>query len=214
MQARQSLIARFDWNQMAPKYAEFFQRALDGVATWQPRINAARVAVEVRTQPLAIEVNPGRTGGAVHYAGGWSFLIITNGKRPRKLLSEIESIRSLRIPEFEILVGGEPPADLPEGVGAVLAIDAARNGRLGEMRNALTSVAKYSRLVIVDDDFIFHEDFYIGLQRYGDDWEALSVRILNPDGSRFWDWATHGGPRGHVLLDYDDSDDHVYITGA
>ena len=214
MQARQSLIARFDWNQMAPIYLEFFQRALDGVATWQPRMNAARVAVEVRTEPLAVAVNPGRAGGAVHYAGGWSFLIITNGKRPRKLLREIESIRLLRIPEFEILVGGEPPPDLPEGVGAVLAIDAARNGRLGEMRNALTSVAKYSRLVIVDDDFIFHTDFYTGLLRFGDNWEALSVRILNPDGSRFWDWATVDGPRGQILLGYDETDPWHYVTGG
>lgn len=145
---------------------------------------------------------------------GWSFLIITNGKRPRKLAREIESIRALKIPQFEILVGGEPPSHLPEGVGTVLAVDAARNGRLGEMRNALTSAARYDHLVVVDDDFLFHSDFYIGLQRYGDDWEALSVRILNPDGSRFWDWATHGGPRGHVLLDYNESDDHGYITGG
>ena len=145
---------------------------------------------------------------------GWSFLIITNGKRPRKLAREIESIRALKIPQFEILVGGEPPTELPEGVGTVLAVDAARNGRLGEMRNALTAAARYDHFVVVDDDFIFHDDFYTGLQRYGDDWEALSVRILNPDGSRFWDWATHGGPRGHVLLDYTDDDDHVYITGG
>ena len=145
---------------------------------------------------------------------GWSFLIITNGKRPRKLAREIESIRALKIPQFEILVGGEPPTELPDGVGTVLAVDAARNGRLGEMRNALTAAARYDHFVVVDDDFIFHDDFYTGLQRYGDDWEALSVRILNPDGSRFWDWATHGGPRGHVLLDYTDDDDHVYITGG
>jgi glycosyltransferase involved in cell wall biosynthesis/Tfp pilus assembly protein PilF len=145
---------------------------------------------------------------------GWSFLIITNGKRPRKLAREVESIRALKIPQFEILVGGEPPTELPEGVGTVLAVDAARNGRLGEMRNALTAAARFDHFVVVDDDFIFHDDFYTGLQRYGDDWEALSVRILNPDGSRFWDWATHGGPRGHVLLDYTDDDDHVYITGG
>ena len=149
-----------------------------------------------------------------HRESGWSFLIITNGKRPQKLHREIESIWALGIPQFEILVGGEPPAELPEGVGKVVAIDAARNGRLGEMRNALTAVAKYDHLVVVDDDFLFHDDFYQGLQRFGDDWQALSVRIHNPDGSRFWDWATHGGPRGHVLLDYDESDDHVYVTGG
>jgi glycosyltransferase involved in cell wall biosynthesis/thioredoxin-like negative regulator of GroEL len=159
-------------------------------------------------------VSPAQQVGIRQREPGWSFLIITNGKRPRKLAREIESIRALKIPQFEILVGGEPPTELPEGVGTVLAVDAARNGRLGEMRNALTAAARYDHFVVVDDDFIFHDDFYTGLQRYVDDWEALSVRILNPDGSRFWDWATHGGPRGHVLLDYTDDDDHVYITGG
>jgi len=57
---------------------------------------------------------------------GWSFLIITNGKRPRKLAREIESIRALKIPQFEILVGGEPPTELPDGVGTVLTVDCRR----------------------------------------------------------------------------------------
>lgn len=159
-------------------------------------------------QPAA-ETTPSKQRSA-----GWSFLIITNGKRPAKLLREIESIRALGIPSFEILVGGEPPADLPEGVGTAPAVDAARNGRLGEMRNVLTAAAQYDHLVVVDDDFVFHADFHAGLQRFGDDWEVLAVRILNPDGTRFWDWATHGGPKGHVLLDYDEDDEHVYVTGG
>lgn len=145
---------------------------------------------------------------------GWSFLIITNGKRPAKLRREIESIEALNIPAYEILVGGEPPADLPPGVGTAPAVDAARNGRLGEMRNVLTAAARFDHLVVVDDDFIFHPDFFSGLQTYGEDWDVLAVRILNPDGTRFWDWATHGGPRGHVLLNYDEQDEHVYNTGG
>lgn len=145
---------------------------------------------------------------------GWSFLIITNGKRPGKLRREIESIQALNIPACEILVGGEPPASLPAGVGTAPAVDAARNGRLGEMRNVLTAAAHYDHLVVVDDDFIFHSDFFSGLQNYGEDWDVLAVRILNPDGTRFWDWATHGGPRGHVLLNYDEQDEHVYNTGG
>jgi len=165
------------------------------------------------TSPSTGTLSPSAPSGN-RRESGWSFLIITNGKRPAKLAREIDSIRALGIPQCEILVGGEPPSELPEGIGTVLAIDAARNGRLGEMRNALTAAAKYDHLVVVDDDFIFHSDFYSGLQRFGDDWEVLSVRILNPDGTRFWDWATHGGPKGHALLDYDETDEHVYITGG
>ncbi|MFO1497104.1 MAG: glycosyltransferase [Verrucomicrobiota bacterium] len=145
---------------------------------------------------------------------GWSFCIITNGKRPAKLLREIESIRALQIPVYEILVGGAPPEGLPADVGQVPAADAARNGRLGEMRNKLTAAARYDRLVVVDDDFIFHSDFIIGIQSLGDDWEIACPRILNPNGTRYWDWATHGGANGHALLDYGQPDDHIYVTGG
>ena len=210
-----------------PAALEHYRRA-QGLGPTHPDLDIIVRELEVRLgslpDPMAAGMNlsdeptsptpASRLTGIRHRESGWSFLIITHGKRPDKLRREIESIRALGIPHHEILVGGEPPSDLPEGVGSVLAVDAARNGRLGEMRNALTAAARYDHLVVVDDDFLFHDDFYQGLQRFGDDWEALSVRILNPDGSRFWDWATHGGPRGHVLLDYDENDDHVYITGG
>ena len=145
---------------------------------------------------------------------GWSFCIITNGKRPFKLLREIESIRALKIPVLEILVGGAPPDGLPADVGLVPAVDAAEHGRLGEMRNKLTAVARYDRLVVVDDDFIFQADFIQGIESCGSDWDVLCPRILNPDGSRYWDWATQGGPKGHSLLEYGERDENIYVTGG
>lgn len=145
---------------------------------------------------------------------GWSFCIITNGKRPEKLNASIASIRALNIPNCEILVGGEVPAELVSGVTVVPVVDAARNGRLGEMRNRLTEQARYDHLVVADDDLLFHADFHSGLQQFGDAWDVLCVRFLNPDGTRFWDWATHGGEYGHQLLDYTETDPYVYVTGG
>jgi len=145
---------------------------------------------------------------------GWSFCIITNGKRPAKLLLEIESIRALKLPAYEILVGGAPPESLPGDVGRVLAEDAAEHGRLGEMRNKLTTAARYDHLVVVDDDFTFHPDFIKGVRSCGEDWDILCPRVLNPNGSRYWDWATQGGPKGHSLLEYGEPDEHIYVTGG
>ncbi|HQH26066.1 MAG TPA: glycosyltransferase [Oligoflexia bacterium] len=144
---------------------------------------------------------------------GYSFCIITNGKRPAKLRREIESIRALNIPACEILVSGEVPPGF-EDVRIVPALDAARNGRLGEMRNRLTEAAQYDHLVVCDDDLIFQQDFYRGLCDFGENYDVLCVRFLNPDGTRYWDWATSGGPRGHYLLDYDLTDPFVYVTGG
>ncbi|MEW6304181.1 MAG: glycosyltransferase family 29 protein [Verrucomicrobiota bacterium] len=145
---------------------------------------------------------------------GWSFCLITNGRRPEKLHAEIASIRALNMPRCEILVGGEPPPGLDADIRVVPAVDAARDGRLGEMRNRLVEAARYDHLVVADDDLLFHEDFFRGIQAFGPDWDVMCVRLLNPDGTRFWDWATHGGPRGHRLLDYTETDPHLYVTGG
>ena len=145
---------------------------------------------------------------------GYSFCLITNGQRPAKLARLIESIRKLDLRRFEILVGGEPPAHLPNDVTLVPAVDAARHGRLGEMRNRLTERARHEVLVVADDDLIFRPGFSQAVAALGDDWDVQCPRFLNPDGSRYWDWATHDGPRGHRLLAYDETDPHVYVTGG
>lgn len=145
----------------------------------------------------------------------YSFCIITNGKRPEKLGREIQSILALDIPDVEILLGGEPPEGFSHPqVQVYLMPDAARHGRLGEMRNCLCHLARWEHLIVVDDDMIFQPDFYQGLQAFGEDYDVLCVRLLNPDGTRYWDWATHGGPTGHHLLDYTETDPFTYVTGG
>ena len=152
--------------------------------------------------------------GATGTRGGWSFCIITDGRRPRKLQREVRSIRRLGFAQYEILVAGVPPAGL-EGVTRIPMPGAATAGRLGEMRMALASAARFDRLVVCDDDVIFRRDFCRGLARHGGDFDVLAVRVLNPDGSRYWDRCTKGGARGHRLLDYEEAaDDHVYVSGA
>jgi hypothetical protein len=146
---------------------------------------------------------------------GISFCIITNGKRPEKLDLEIQSILALGIPKVEILLGGVPPEGFhhPQ-VQVYWMADAARHGRLGEMRNCLCHLARWDHLVVADDDMVFQPDFYTGLQSFGEDYDVLCVRLLNPDGTRYWDWATQGGPTGHHLLDYEESDPFTYVTGG
>lgn len=148
---------------------------------------------------------------------GYSFCIITNGKRPAKLRREIDSIRNQKdAPPFEILVGGAVPDDLGADVRIVSMPDHANGGRLGAMRNRLVDEARFDRVIVADDDLIFHDGFFRGLAAGAarEDADVICVRFLNPDGSRFWDWATHGGPRGHSLLEYGETDSHVYVTGG
>jgi hypothetical protein len=146
---------------------------------------------------------------------GVSFCIITDGSRPLQLRNEVESIIALNIPEFEILIGGKPALDLVHpAIQSVPMIELAHEGRLGALRNGLCRRARFDLLVVADDDLRFEPDFYTGLQAFPGDYDVLCVRFLNPDGSRYWDWAAHRGKLEHVLLDYDATDDHVYVTGG
>lgn len=144
---------------------------------------------------------------------GYSFCIITHGKRPEHLRRQIESIRALRIPNSEILVGGDV-RDVPNDVRRLDLADAAEVGRLGRMRNALGQAARFDHLIVSDDDMLFDPGFAEGLRRFGEAYDVMAVRILNPDRSRFWDWATTGGTKGAALLDYWERDPDVYVTGG
>lgn len=150
---------------------------------------------------------------------GYSFCVVTSGKRPRKLAYGLDSIRALKADPCEILVAGNvnPVADVLSERGAVsfpMSAEAVA-GRLGAMRNALVDAASYDRCVIMDDDVALKGSFVDAVSRpEARRCDLLAVRLENPDGTRYWDWSTFGGPRGHLLLDYDESDEYVYVTGG
>jgi hypothetical protein len=144
---------------------------------------------------------------------GYSCCIITNGARPEKLRLVIDSIHRQQMPVYEILVIGNPPATA--GVIAVHAPDAAAAGQLGRMRNLGVAQARYDRIVILDDDILLGDGWYAAMLAVPDDIDIVTSRILLPDGTRYWDYSTHGGPRGHRMLRADDApDEYVYMSGG
>jgi hypothetical protein len=144
-----------------------------------------------------------------------TFGIITDGKRLTKLTHCVQSIRALNVPTSEIIIAGDVP--VIDGVTCLQMPDKAKGGNLGAMRNAICKEAKYNNIVICDDDIFYHPDWYIGFEKFiieHPDYEVASCRLLNPDGTRNWDWVTTGGPRGHILLEYYETDKFQYITGG
>jgi glycosyltransferase involved in cell wall biosynthesis len=92
--------------------------------------------------------------------------------------------------------------------------DAADGGRLGEMRNRLVDESSGDVVVVADDDLKFHPDFYQGICDFGPEFDTLACRLLNLDGSRYWDWAVVNSSNGQHLLDYSEDSPHTYITGG
>jgi len=175
------------------------------------KVHTSRLADVQHVTPKATVLHPSDWEAPL----GYSFCIITNGKRLAKLRAELSSIRALSIPNYEILIAGElPPGMEAEGFTFYPLPEAAHNGRLGELRNLLCAKARYNHLVVCDDDMLFQDDFYQGLASFGEDYDVLCVKLLNVDGTRYWSWATFGGPKGHVLLEYNETDPFLYVTGG
>lgn len=135
------------------------------------------------------------------------FGIITNGKRPDKLQAEIDSIHECaKGRDYEVKVAGTN-GDIPMP-------EQAEKGQLGAMRNALCKSSDADIFIITDDDMLFHPGFIEELEKVGEDWDVMCTRMLNPDGTRNWDWCTKGGPRGHCLIEYWETDPFIYVSGG
>ena len=141
-----------------------------------------------------------------------SFCIITGGKREETLSLVLKSIRAQKIPEHEIIISGKHH-DEP-GIIYLPAAEAAEKGMLGLMRNRAVARAQYENIVLLDDDIILAPGWHEALKAYGRPFDILTSQIRVPDGSRYLDHATSGGPRGQMILAEDEDDEHVYMTGG
>lgn len=141
------------------------------------------------------------------------FGIITNGKRPIHLLHQIDTIKATA-KDYEIIVAGNPGNILPDDVKVIPMKEQADKGQLGAMRNALCRASDADIFIITDDDILFAHDFIAELEAYQEEWEVLCTKMLNPDGTRNWDWCTKGGKRGHCLIEYWETDPYLYVSGG
>jgi hypothetical protein len=142
---------------------------------------------------------------------GISFCIIAGGNRQEKLDRLIASIHCQRITTYEIIVAGA--ATYRPDVIYVPMEEAARTGRTSLLRNSAAECSKLSHIVFSDDDIVLAPTWFAEVVKSPPS-DLLSTRLLNLDGTRHWDWATSGGPRGLMLLDYGESDPYGYCPGG
>jgi len=141
-----------------------------------------------------------------------SFCIITNGKRPDIMRTVLRSIAAQGIPEYEVIVAGRYRVE--PGIVYVPAEDAADKGRLGEMRNEAVARARHENVVMLDDDVILAPDWYEAFGGWRGPFDIMTSQIRLPDGGRYYDHATAGGPKGQTFLAEGEEDEYVYMTGG
>lgn len=157
---------------------------------------------------------------------GFSFGVITDGKRPELLRAFIDSVQKLERSQgqvVEILVCG------PDSVKAEL--DALYNdlvfvrqpdefqtlGWITKKKNLIVQAASYENLIVAHDRYIISSDFIKNFQNYGGDYSVLVCRQTRLDGRRMPDWVTLGDDWNvttPATLEYGDWTRHVFINGG
>jgi len=143
----------------------------------------------------------------------WSFGIITGGKRDDWVDMEIESIKRLKIPHYEIIVcGGYKKRK------GIVHIPFGDNEGIGLGKNKICKRAKYENIAISHDKFIYDPYWFQGMKRYGNYFQVLGCIIHDSFGNRAGDWITYGNSWYSLprigLLEYDDWDKHIYLDGG
>ena len=145
--------------------------------------------------------------------GRVSFCVITGGKRPEKLQRLLQSIRAQQLPNFEIVIAG--CCQSLAGVTSVPMQSEAERGQVSALRNAAAAASTGDVLVFCDDDIVLDNEWSRPILEGLKFADMATGRLLNPDGTRHWDWAELNVERGiHRMLPYGVMSDHIYLTSG
>jgi len=156
----------------------------------------------------------------------FSFGIITSGQETERVENVIQSIEDLCIPNYEIIVVGDPNVK-----GARVKIvdfdESVQNMWITKKKNLVTDHAVYENIVYTHDYITFHPGWYEGFMKFGNDYDICMNVMTNKDGSRYADWCLDamldmsffGEEKNRKLIPYDmcfskDLSKIMYISGA
>jgi len=148
----------------------------------------------------------------------WSFGIITNGKKNEWIEKQIKAIKAQKIPSYEIIVCGTYFNRKEKNFKYIHFNKKDDLGWITKKKNIICEVAKYENLCIMHDRIILDENWYKGMEKYGNYFEVLSCKVHNNFGERCGDWMTFGNWFGKFprigLLNYRDWDKYGCLDGG
>lgn len=116
----------------------------------------------------------------------WSFGICSNGSQNERVMRLIESIAKQNIPEFEIIVCGPAPfKDLPSYVKVVDDAECYMKGDvripIAKKKNLIAKHAKYNNMCIMHDRYLFSDDWYKNMIKYGNYYDVITMKCYDVD---------------------------------
>ncbi len=101
----------------------------------------------------------------------FSFGILTLYKDNKQIQEVIDSIKALKIPEYEILLIG-PKTDAFKDT--IVFDETQKEGWITRKKNVLVDSAKYDNVVVMHDYYTFDKDWYKNFLEFGDEEEGRS----------------------------------------
>lgn len=134
----------------------------------------------------------------------FSFGILTLYENTEQIQGVIDSIKALKIPEYEILLIG-PKND--QFKNTIEFDETQKQGWITRKKNVLVDSVKYDNVVVMHDYYTFDKDWYKNFVEFGDEWDVCSNAQLLINGNRhFTDWVTWDSPifPRYTAMVYDD----------
>lgn len=116
----------------------------------------------------------------------FTFGIVTNNG---DLTYPLLSIRQLNIPNYEIIIVGNPSKYTLDKHTTIISFDETiKEGWITKKKNMICEKAKYDNIVLMHDYIFIHPDFYTGFLKFGENYNICVTKILNADNTRYRDY--------------------------
>jgi glycosyltransferase involved in cell wall biosynthesis len=164
----------------------------------------------------------------------FTFGIVTANVTETYIDEVIDSIRSLSMPHYEIIVVGGSQSrgdvfiDFPDDL-------VNSPGWITRKKNLISKHARYDNVVYMHDYLACNSDWYDGFKKFGDSWDVCMCRLIKRTGDRYRDWCVYYNndrssifwsgtisgcddpdlPAGTVNVPYEyNKTQYMYISGA
>lgn len=153
----------------------------------------ARVDCEFRIgKEWCVVIEVERTDFERYQQGGWTFGILTQGVRVENLRAFYESVRSQPGgKEAEILVCGPRLPQFDQYHLRYLQVEVREEyAEICKKKNEIAAAATQPNLCLVHDRYRLEPSFFEGFERYGYDFDYLTVTQRYEDGDHFPDYCS------------------------
>jgi glycosyltransferase involved in cell wall biosynthesis len=152
---------------------------------------------------------------------GWTFGMLTTGKRLANVERFIDSIEQSCDEAYEIIIVspvGLGDLERRRGVRVLLFAEHDDLGWITRKKNVICSEARYSDILVCHDRFWLDPGFVASFKGWGYAYGLAAVRVHLPDGRRGLDWGVVSS-QNHVwstggLLDYRAYSQYAYNPGG